>query len=87
MFEKLFIEKRCLIDRLYFFNIGSGILLGESSDLFNNIEQSRVAGPAGIEPTTPGLKARCSILAELRAHLGGCEMHSHFEVFIGFEFS
>ena len=29
---------------------------------------SCVAGPAGIEPTTTGLKARCSILAELRAH-------------------
>ena len=29
---------------------------------------SYVAGPAGIEPTTTGLKARCSILAELRAH-------------------
>ena len=87
MFEKLFVEKRCLIDRLYFFNIGSDILLGEPSDLFNNLGQLRVAGPAGIEPTTPGLKARCSILAELRAHLGGCEMLSHFEVFIGFEFS
>ena len=28
----------------------------------------REAGPSGIEPETPGLKARCSILAELRAH-------------------
>ena len=27
------------------------------------------AGPAGIEPTTPGLKVRCSSLAELRALL------------------
>jgi hypothetical protein len=26
-----------------------------------------MAGPAGVEPTTPGLKVRCSILAELRA--------------------
>ena len=26
-----------------------------------------LAGPGGIEPPTPGLKARCSILAELRA--------------------
>jgi hypothetical protein len=29
----------------------------------------KVAGPTGIEPVTPGLKVRCSILTELRAHL------------------
>jgi hypothetical protein len=28
------------------------------------------AGPTGIEPATPGLKVRCSSLAELRALLG-----------------
>ncbi len=26
-----------------------------------------VAGPTGIEPATPGLKVRCSVLTELRA--------------------
>ena len=31
--------------------------------------EAKVAGPPGIEPGTPGLKARCSILAELRARL------------------
>ena len=30
---------------------------------------SRMAGPAGIEPTTPGLKIRGSSLSELRALL------------------
>ena len=33
------------------------------------------AGPAGIEPTTPGLKVRCSSLAELRALLRKCTVH------------
>ena len=27
-----------------------------------------MAGPTGVEPATPGLKVRCSILTEPRAH-------------------
>jgi hypothetical protein len=33
------------------------------------------AGPTGIEPATPGLKVRCSSLAELRALLGRFSAH------------
>ena len=46
--------------------------MGKSPE-YKVIEPYEMAGPAGIEPTTPGLKARCfrrhfgSILAELRA--------------------
>ena len=42
------------------------------SDRSESIELHNVAGPAGIEPTTTGLKARCSILAELRAPSRHC---------------
>ena len=34
-----------------------------------------LAGPTGIEPATPGLKVRCSSLAELRALLSECVAH------------
>jgi hypothetical protein len=41
----------------------------------NTVQNKKEAGPAGIEPTTPGLKVRCSSLAELRALVGNYTAH------------
>ena len=41
-----------------------------------------MAGPTGIEPATPGLKVRCSILTELRAHAFVGEIEDKTGLFI-----